>query len=198
MMDKSVIFEMEKLIEDLDGYQHMYTKKKTARLKELFHPIADNERKKEFRQQRNLKWSWSKFDPRQKIQQATDCLSGIINHYEEAKAEIDTYQKETQDILHAIELTELTDEELTDYMKRLREIRKYRRIAKNFVEVAEPLYHVALANKNVVKELGKASGEIQRIVTTIESRTYRPRVITSLEEAFTKAKSEVVADIDEK
>lgn len=180
-------FEVEALLNDLERYEYPFIKQKVTRIKEVFQPIFDNEKDKEFKRARNLKWSWAKFSPLSNCQITLSTLNGVNGFYQEAKNEVVAYERETQDILHAIELTDLSDSELMELMNRLREIRRYRRKAKDFIIVIEPLLHFSEQNKRMIKELGKVHKEIQSNITKLENRIYTPREITTLEEAFKQA-----------
>lgn len=183
-MNAEETFEVEELLSELEKYEYPFIKKKVERIKNVMKPIFDNERDKQFKKERNLKYSWNKCDPSNIAQRTLQNFSQAISFYEEAKCEMESYNKETQDILHALELTEIPDEELNELMVRLKNIRRYRRTAKDFVELMEPFYRYSLNNKHIVKDLGKIHGEVSKEKMKKDNRIYTPRVLTSMEEAF--------------
>jgi hypothetical protein len=190
-MKRDEAFEAEEILKDLERYQHNYIKDKIARLSELLQPIIENEKIKEFKEKRNIKTSYNNFTPHREAHRAANALNSIITLYDEAKDEVNKYQKETQDILHALELADLSDEEMNELAKELKHIRMYRRSAKNFVESAGPLYQFAINHRKLGKDLGKVAGEIAKITKFIAERRYTPRVNTALAEAFDKARQDM-------
>jgi hypothetical protein len=169
-------------LSDIDGLED-----KVNRLKEAFMPIIENEKGKEFKRKLDVKISWNNFAPHREVSKAITALTNSVSLYEEAKQEIITYQRVQQDILHALELTDLSEVELVKLMKELQEIRIYRRQAKNFVESVEPLVTFARNNKAMIKELGKVHGELTKIIQTISDRKYYVREKKTLADAFKEA-----------
>jgi hypothetical protein len=184
-MDYELAMETEKILNELSKDSVVYVQ--VSRLKEIFAPIIENEKEKEFKRKRDIKTSWNKFTPHREISRAINALCSSVSLYEEANKEINRYQKETQDILHALELTDLNDDELFNLMKDLQQIRIYRRLAKNFVESVEPLYKFSCNNKELIKKLNQVHSEVMKINLSIKDRSYNVREKTSLEEAFKSA-----------
>lgn len=184
-MNRKQAYEAEEILQRLEN--HDYISEDVNRLKEIIQPMIDNEKEKEFKEKRNVKTSYRNFNPHREVQYAVQALSKPISLYNEANQEIEVYQRETQDILHALELTDLDDEKMTELMQELRRIRIYRRMAKNFIEIVEPLYKFAMENRMLAKNLGRVAGEIHKIKENIDNRAYYVREKTSLREAFESA-----------
>jgi hypothetical protein len=185
-MDYNDCLEAEQLFQELEKYK--YASPHVNRLREIFEPIIQNEKDKQFKRQRDIKTTWNNFVPHREVSKTIQCLSNAIHLYGNAKEEIEAYQRETQDILHALEIADLTDEEMATLMKDLQKIRILRRQAKNFVEAVEPLYIYASNNKPLIKELGKVQSEIVKKNETINKKKYRVREKSSLQVAFDEAK----------
>ena len=188
-MKREEAYELEEILVDLEQYDDVFIKRMTARVKEITLPIILNEKDKEAKQKLKLKFSYRNFTPSTEIQRAIGALSNAISFYEEAQTDITTLQHKQQDILHALELTDMDDAELTNLMRELKEIRLLRRQAKNFQDAVEPLYRYALKNRSTVKDLGKIQNETLTIQKEIEQKKYFVREKTSLAEAFEQADS---------
>ena len=177
--------EAEDLFSKLEKYK--YVMPQVARLREIFMPMVENEKEKQMRKDKNIHRSWNKYTPHVEVQRAATALANAITFYEEAEKEISSWQRETQDILHALELTDMNDEEMTELMKELKEIRIHRRVAKNFVEVLEPFYNYAKDNKSIIKELGKVQNEVSKLNESIDNRKYKVREKITLRDRFENA-----------
>lgn len=82
---------------------------------------------------------------------------------------------ETQDILHTIELDKHTYYEYARLSKKLKEIRDYRREAKNTQEALLPLVGWVEQNKPVIKSLERVLGDMRKAEKKQENRMYAPR-----------------------
>jgi hypothetical protein len=187
-LNREEAYEAEAILENLvKSNIHKKTKEDLERLLELIVPIAEKERLKEYKENLGIKWSWGSFHPKNKLQDALNTLTSVVNHHQEAKLEEDVYEKETQDLLHALEITDPTDEQLLEYGRDLQILRQKRRNAKDFMEIAAPLFHYSTKNRHVIKELSQVLAEMNRITEGLENRTYKIREKTSLQEAFDRA-----------
>ncbi|TYS60494.1 hypothetical protein FZC76_21730 [Sutcliffiella horikoshii] len=186
-MNRDQAYELERLLSELEKYDYTFIKPKITRVKEIVQPIIINEKEKESKDRLKLKFSYNKFTPSTEVQRAIGALSNSIAFYEEAGRDIATIQRKQQDILHALELTDLDDVKLNELMKELQEIRILRRVAKNFQEALEPLYHYATKNRHIVKELGRIHNEIMLLQKNIADKKYHVREKTALAEAFENA-----------
>lgn len=191
-MDRETLYAAEQLLFELE--KTTAPQEKIQKLQEIFFPLFEKEREKEFKEQLEIeKYSWGNFNPHKSLQTTVRTLTSIITYHQEAKLEEDKFNDATQDLLHAFELTEPTDEELIDLGKKLIALRKQRRRTKNFLEMTNPLFNFAVKNRTLLKELGQIQGEMDKVLQTIDARSYRVKETTSLKDAFDKAKTKQLA-----
>ena len=86
-----------------------------------------------------------------------------------------TKSKETQDILHKIELDDIKYHEYAKLAKALKSIRNERREAKNIKQQLEPLIGWVEENQSVVRGLERLLGELRKVETNIKNAHYYPR-----------------------
>lgn len=86
-----------------------------------------------------------------------------------------TKSKETQDILHKIELDDIKYHEYAKLGKALKSIRNERREAKNIQLQLAPLVGWIKENQNVVRGLERLLGEVRKAETNIKNAHYYPR-----------------------
>lgn len=86
-----------------------------------------------------------------------------------------TKSKETQDILHKIELDDVKYHDYAKLGKALKSIRNERREAKNIQLQLAPLVGWIKENQNVVRGLERLLGEVRKAETNIKNAHYCPR-----------------------
>ncbi len=86
-----------------------------------------------------------------------------------------TKSKETQDILHKIELDDIKYHEYAKLAKALKSIRNERREAKNTKQQLEPLIGWVEGNQAVLRELERLLGELRKVEKNIKNAHYYPR-----------------------
>lgn len=86
-----------------------------------------------------------------------------------------TKSKETQDILHKIELDNVKYHDYAKLGKALKSIRNERREAKNIQLQLSPLIGWIKENQNVVRGLERLLGEVRKAETNIKNAHYYPR-----------------------
>lgn len=86
-----------------------------------------------------------------------------------------TKSKETQDILHKIELDDVKYHDYAKLGKALKSIRNERREAKNIQLQLAPLVGWIKENQNVVRGLERLLGELRKVETNIKNAHYYPR-----------------------
>ena len=111
-MNAQEAYEIEELLNELSQYKYSYIQPKVNRIIDVLTPIFKNEKEKEFRKERKLKWSWGDYNPTQRVAQTHTNLATITGLCDEASKEVNFLDKETQDILHAIEFTDMTEDEM--------------------------------------------------------------------------------------
>lgn len=109
-------------------------------------------------------------------------IDEFLRFLREAKQEYDIAilgqsetEKETQDILHAVELDRHTYHEHARLSKTLKEVREERRKAKDKREQLEPIVKWGEENEKTVKELERLLGEVRKIEKKMGKRVYIPR-----------------------
>ena len=84
-------------------------------------------------------------------------------------------EAETQDILHKLELEEITYHEHVRLSKALKKVRIERRKAKDTIEQLGPLVTWATQNSKVIKELERVLGEMRKVEKNMQYRHYNPK-----------------------
>lgn len=186
-MERSTVYETEQLLFELKNSNA--PQEIVQKLQEIFEPMFVKEREKEYKEKLEIdKFSWNCFNPQRQMQTVVSTLNSIITFHQEAKLEEDKYHDATQDLLHAFELTDPSDEEIINLGKELIALRRQRRKTKDFLMLTEPLFNFVIKNRNLVKELGQVQGEMTKITQTLNGRRYYTKEKTSLQEAFDQAK----------
>lgn len=187
-METEKVVELKNILGDLAQHTDEKVQESASRILKIVQPIFDHDEKKRFREERNMKWSWSQYYPPVEAQKAGYALTVVTKLYQDAQKEVDFLEKETQDILHALELIEdMSEEEEKELTRQLKAVRQQRRVAKNFVELAQPMVFFVQENKETVSKLNKLHGSVVQVQNKLERRTYTPRSATALEEAFARA-----------
>lgn len=184
MMDRDTALDAEKALDFLDTYNYPKIKEAVQELRTAFQPIIDRTKREKAMQDNNLKWSYKTFEPHIKVAQAIQLFTSSISLYEEAAHNLEKTHGSTQDILHAIELCELNEEEIIKLARELHEIRRIRREAKDFTDIMLPMYNLAYKYRDVTNELLKIQAEMNRMAKGKETRKYTPREKVDLNEKF--------------
>lgn len=98
--------------------------------------------------------------------QANYCMAQSIQEDTEA---------ETQDILHKLELEEITYHEYARLSKALKKVRIERRKAKDTIEQLNPLVNWSDQNLKTIKELERVLGEMRKVEKNMSYRHYNPK-----------------------
>lgn len=185
MLTRGEIYEAESLLKNLaTSNVHKKHRDEIERLLDLIEPLAERERAKEYTEELNIDLGWQSYDPRRKLQEIISTLKAAETFHREAKKTTETYERETQDILHALEITEPTDKEKVEYADALQELRIKRRIAKDFMEMVKPV----IANLDIITEIDVILDQVNEVEQGLKSRTYKIRERKTLKEAFERAK----------
>lgn len=76
-MNAQEAYEIEELLNELSQYKYSYIQPKVNRIIDVLTPIFKNEKEKEFRKERKLKWSWGDYNPTQRVAQTHTNLATI-------------------------------------------------------------------------------------------------------------------------
>lgn len=112
----------------------------------------------------------------------TSCgVEGFLNFlreteqaYKMAQANEDEANRETQDILHAVEL-DASSQKPAQLLRKLKRVRQKRRAAKDTIAAAEPVVKWYGDNQSVVKALERLLGEVRKQEKKTQNRVYVPR-----------------------
>lgn len=111
----------------------------------------------------------------EQIEQFLDLLKEIESLSRQSELEETDTSSETQDILHALELQDLSYHQQAKLAKKLVDVRKRRRKAKDMIAQIEPLFKWANTNKKSIDELKQVLGNIRKLEKGAENRFYNPR-----------------------
>jgi prophage DNA circulation protein len=172
-MSKEFNLDVQGALDILDTYQSPKLKEVSRVLKEAVSviPVENEERG---------------FDPLQKAHQMIEILNHSIKTYETAAENLEKTHKATQDLLHALELLDLSEDEMIQMARDLHEVRRIRRESKDFTEIMLPMYDLACKYQHLTQEFSSAMAEMQEIASRKEKRRYIVRERTDLAEKFEK------------
>ena len=125
----------------------------------------------------------------------SECVSDFLNFLRDAAQQyrmaVTTQQEsenETQDILHSLELENHTYNEVARLGKRLSEVRKNRRSAKDIIAATSPIVDWADTNAASIKAIERLLGDVRKGERYAENRIFTPRTAV-LDEESTTAKT---------
>lgn len=112
----------------------------------------------------------------------SDGLKGFLDYLREMEQQLRISESneqdandETQDILHALELTELDYDSTATLGKKLKLVRRKRREAKDLIFQLTPLVKWIDDNKATIKSLEKVLGEVRKAEKNSNNRFYTPK-----------------------
>jgi hypothetical protein len=126
-------------------------------------------------------------DPIKFVTQLVNVFVNFPLMYEESDKAVERLDYEYGDLTHAIELADIPRRDAANILKRLKENRKERREAKDFLQVAKGLYEFVKSRQGLNTDLQKVQAEMHRTKDSLAKRIYTPRVMGSMEEAYEKA-----------
>lgn len=118
------------------------------------------------------------------IEKLRDIIAEAPRIYEENERKIEQYDKESSDLLHAIELLPFNDELGSRYVVEIRENRQSRRRRKDQNLLLKPLVDYIRSRPKMLQELRDIHRETEKVVRMLEDRSYYPRIRMELAEAF--------------
>ena len=92
----------------------------------------------------------------------------------------------TQDILHMLELNEMPYHDTAKLARKLAEIRRQRRAAKDLYNTVSPIASWAENNKAVIKSLERLLGDVRRAEKLMQNRMYTQKTGVLKEEGSGK------------
>lgn len=115
------------------------------------------------------------------ISEFLNFLHSIPSQHKMATEELDKQEKLTQDLLHSLELDELTYKQRCKVATLLTHNRRDRRKAKDELELLTPIYEYMMdpANKKVFDKMTDVLGETRKVEKRHTNRCYTPRVLST-------------------
>lgn len=110
-------------------------------------------------------------------------VTDSISDYEWNKAEVNRLDRLTQDYLHRLELENLDYGERAKVATQLAKCRQLRRASKDTVEILEPFIDFIESDKGkqTMNLMREALGKTRKVEKYMENRTYRYKVLSSME-----------------
>lgn len=133
----------------------------------------------------SIKTGWDIYDIEGIINNVIE-LSKIKSWHDQAKEEVEYFDKEAQDLLHGVELLEkdLIPEDF-DFIRKIHENRVNRRKAKDFVILTDKVSEFVSENTKIFAKLDDIKGNYKYLKQKLQNeRLYHPRVVRELEEPF--------------
>ena len=113
--------------------------------------------------------------PSEHIKNFLDYIRLCNEEYSLNDSVVQEMDRQTQNILHKIELEKISYHEHARLNKELAEVRKHRRKAKDKVIVFKPIAEYAESNKNFLNSLSQLLGVVRKEEKRLENRTYFPK-----------------------
>ena len=107
-------------------------------------------------------------------------LNTLDKNWDSAYSEVGKADKETQDLLHELELTKFNAYEGFQLAQKLKEVRQTRRENKDWQEVNRPLRDYLEQNKTLKVTLYKVLHQMKQAQAGLEERSYKPRILTDM------------------
>lgn len=122
----------------------------------------------------------AEYDTTNPVEHISDFVSFsklVVTRYEENHRLMEVYDKETQDVLHYIELhANMNAADGNEMYKKLREIRRKRRQCKNEMDLLEPAYTFFKTQATeLVTQLSSVHGKCKQLKAGIDGRQYTLR-----------------------
>ena len=111
----------------------------------------------------------------EQFQQLLKFISQCQANFSIAETIQEDTEAETQDILHKLELEEITYHEYARLSKALKKVCIERRKAKDTIEQLGPLVTWVVQNNKVIKELERVLGEMRKVEKNMQYRHYNPK-----------------------
>lgn len=191
-MTNEEVFELKELLSELSTKTRISdrTRERLSKANEFFDGVYESAKTNEFKKKyRGLRFSYKNYDPEAATSRMIEAVRNSTALFEEAQNDLVILDKETQDILHALEMCDLSSEQELSLMNDLRQIRINRRKCKNFIELVSPLVSFSRKHQPLLVEMKDVAKSIRQSVASIETRRYYPRVRTELDSSFEEAQN---------
>ncbi|PZM64834.1 hypothetical protein [Paenibacillus dendritiformis] len=113
-----------------------------------------------------------------------DIIATAPRQFDENDRKIEQFDKESGDLLHAVELLTYDDEQAAQYIEEIRKNRRSRRLRKDQNMVLKPLVDYIRSRPKLLQELRDVCRETEKAAKVLEERSYHPRIRMELAAAF--------------
>lgn len=124
----------------------------------------------------------------QYIDSIREALSEVPAKYDANVRKMEELEKESNDLLHALELLDIDEAQAAEYAADMRRNRLERRRCKDENMVLKPLYDFIRQHPKLVNEVRICQQDTKKACGILKGRSYHPRVRVDLIEKFEKAK----------
>jgi methyl-accepting chemotaxis protein len=114
-------------------------------------------------------------NPSNELEQFLDFIAETNHIVDMANQWCTDTENETQDILHAIEIGNLSYQQNAKLAKKLREIRQWRREAKDTIEKYRAIVDWVESNSKTINQLQSVLGATRKAEKAVANRSYRQR-----------------------
>lgn len=118
------------------------------------------------------------------IEKVRHIFAEVPRIFEKNDRRIEQLDKESGDLMHAIELLEYDEEQGIRYIEEIKENRRSRRRCKDQNLVLKPLYDYIKAHPKILQELRLCEKESEKLCQVLADRKYYPRIRMELAKAF--------------
>lgn len=140
----------------------------------------------------NLKAGVSILSEVAELIQYVDSIRGALTEvparFDANVRKMEELEKESNDLLHAIELLDIDEAQAAEYATDMRRNRLERRRCKDENMVLKPLYDFIKQHPKLVNEVRVCQQDTKKACGILKGRSYHPRVRVDLIEKFEKAK----------
>lgn len=124
------------------------------------------------------------------IEKLRDIIADVPRLFEKNERKIEQLEKESSDLIHALELLEFDEEKGLEYIEQLRDVRLQRRRHKDQNMILKPLYDYIKSRPKLLQELRQCHKETEQTIRAMQNRSYTPRIRMELTESFAKQAAE--------
>ena len=130
------------------------------------------------------------------LESAIDLIQNAAEEYKQLPDKLEKKEKEEQDILHILELSEsLSAPDLVKLAIELRKVLQERRELKNKKRLYAPFKYFINANEGIIDSLNKTKNNIEKADKNINACTYTPNCRFDLAKEFASEQSRIVSEI---
>ena len=125
-----------------------------------------------------MKTNFQELQVSERIQTIIQFFEQVIKDYDWSYEQVNKLDKETQDILHSLELEKLTTGERNKLTTRIIKLRKERRKHKDIAEELEPIVSFIQTDKGraLLHPMKEALGKTRKVEAYHQKRQYHKRV----------------------